>query len=68
MNTRRWVLFGAMGAFLALGAAAQAAEDSVATLIGNLKSADKAVQLQAINELGGAAKRPPTRWPRWWNC
>ncbi len=53
MNMRKSVLFGVICGFLAMGGlAAQAGEDSAATLIGKLKSTDKAVQLQAIDELG----------------
>lgn len=53
MNPKRITLFGTVGGFLMLaGLAAQAAEVSVTAAIGNLKSTDEAVQLQAIDELG----------------
>ena len=53
MNTTRIVLLGTIVACLILGGLAGAAgEETVATLIDNLKSADESVRLQAIDELG----------------
>ena len=41
-----------MGCWLLAGFAAQAAESTVAKLLGDLKSTDEAVRVQAIDELG----------------
>ena len=53
MNTRTWLLFGAVWASLALGGPVSRAEEkSAADLIGALKSADEPGRLQAIDQLG----------------
>jgi len=58
MNTRKSPVFCAIWCFLALsGLVARAGEDSVATLIDNLKSTDKAVQVQSIDELGACGEK-----------
>ncbi len=52
MNTRIALLFVAVAGCLLLAGQPAHAEDSVATLVGNLASSDEAVQLRAIDELG----------------
>lgn len=53
MNPRRITLFGVvLGCWLLAGLAAQAAEVTTAKLLGDLKSTDEAVRVQAIDELG----------------
>ena len=53
MNPRRLVLLATLVGCLVLGGSvAWAGEVSVATLIGNLKSPDESVRLQAIDQLG----------------
>ena len=53
MNRRRVVVLSAAWACLGLaGLAAWAAEPTVDTLIGNLKSSDESARLQAIDQLG----------------
>jgi HEAT repeat protein len=63
MKSKRLLLLGIASSCLLLGclmpggAVAQAGEDSTATLIGNLTSADKTVQLRAIDELGARGEK-----------
>jgi HEAT repeat protein len=58
MNPKRITLFGTVwGCLMLAGLAAQAAEVSVTDAIGNLKSADEALRLQAIDELGAKGKK-----------
>ena len=52
MNTRITLFFVAVLGCLLFAARPAQAEDSVATLIGNLASSDQSVQLRAIDELG----------------
>jgi HEAT repeat protein len=52
MNTRITLFFVAVLGCLLFAAQPAQAEDSVATLIGNLASSDQSVQLRAIDELG----------------
>ena len=66
MNTRRLVLVLDRVGMPDAGRlpSLQAGEVSVAELIGNLKSADESARLQAIDQLGLAARRPPRPSPR----
>ena len=58
MKSKRLVLLGIAWTCLMLGAVvARAGEDSIATLIDALTSADKAVQLRAIDELGARGEK-----------
>lgn len=58
MNTRKHILFGVTGAWLAMGAAALVAgEAAVAELVGGLKSPDDSARLKAIDELGSRGAR-----------
>ena len=53
MNPRRLVLLATfVGCLMLGGSVAWAAEVSMATLIGNLKSPDESVRLKAIDQLG----------------
>jgi HEAT repeat protein len=61
MNTRTWLLFGAVWASLALGALVSRAEEkSAADLIAALKSADEPGRLQAIDQLGALGDKAAT--------
>jgi HEAT repeat protein len=57
MNPRRLVVLGtAWGCLVLSGLIAQAGEVSIEDLIGNLKSSDESVRLQAIDELGASGE------------
>ena len=58
MNTRRIALFGAvLGCLMLAGSIVQAADEPLATLVANLKSADEAVRLQAIDQIGDRGEK-----------
>jgi HEAT repeat protein len=57
MNTKTTLLFAATLGCLLLAGQPSHAEDSVATLVGNLASADETVQLRAIDELGAQKEK-----------
>lgn len=58
MNPKRITLFGTVwGCLMLAGLTVQAADVSVTAMIGNLKSTDEAVRLQAIDELGAQGEK-----------
>ena len=58
MKSKRLAFLGIAGTCLMLGATlACAGEDSIATLVGALPSADKSAQLRAIDELGARGEK-----------
>ncbi len=54
MNSRKKIalLAAALGCLMLAGSALQAADEPLSTLLGNLKSADESVRLQAIDQIG----------------
>jgi HEAT repeat protein len=57
MKTQTLVLFGIVLGYLLIAGPLLRAEDSVATLVGNLKSTDESVRLRAIDELGARKQK-----------
>jgi HEAT repeat protein len=57
MNTKPIMLFATLFGCLLLAGSLCHADDSVATLVGNLQSSDEAVQLRAVDELGALKQK-----------
>ncbi len=59
MNTIKRVVVLTCACLALAAAAARAAEPSVSELLDGLKSSDEAARVQAVDQLGAEAPRPP---------